>query len=385
MHDVVVIGAGQAGVAVSRFLVRRGIDHVVVDAQPSPGGAWQHTWPSLRLFSPAEASSLPGMLLPHIGTDFPTRDEVISYLRSYEKRYDLPILRPVTVRRVRPPNDDGDFELELASPTPPAPHTDPRPAFGPVLRSRVVVSATGTWSAPFLPSYPGRSRFRGEQLHSAQYQGPAPWQGARVGVVGAGNSAAQIAADMALDGHLNALHWFTLHPPRWLPEDVDGRDLFRQATADLQAERAGMGEAGASRPRRGGIVMVPPVREACRREAIRAEPMFDRIVETGVVRGGERIDLDVLVWATGFRPALRHLAGWGIAPALRAGMPVIRPLPGEESPWATRSAAHPRLFLVGYGDWTGAASATLIGVGRTARWTARAIERTVADGVHPDV
>ncbi|MCF4006780.1 NAD(P)/FAD-dependent oxidoreductase [Corynebacterium uropygiale] len=369
MHDAVVIGAGQSGLAVSRYLVQRGIEHIVLDANGAPGGAWQHAWPSLRLFSPGEASSLPGMLIPQLGEDYPSRAEVIDYLRSYEQRYALPVQRPVRVQQVRParPSSALGFQLDVSS--------------GPALTARTVVSATGTWSAPFVPYYPGRFSFTGRQIHSAQYAGPEEWRGLRVGVVGAANSAAQIAAELALDGEDIHLHWFTAHPPRWLADDVDGRDLFVRATQRLREQHGDMQDAEPSRTLHGDIVMVPPVREARDRGLLTAEPVFDRIVESGVERDGKIIGLDTLVWATGFRPALGHLAGWGIRP----GEGAIRPLPGEESPWATRSAVHPGLFLVGYGDWTGAASATLVGVGRTARWTARAIERTLHDAHPPSV
>src|SRR5687768_9975811 len=103
--DVVVIGARQAGLAVAYYLRRTDRLHVLLDASPSPGGAWLHTWPSLRLFSPAEASALPGWLMPSTINGYPTRGHVVDYLTRYEQRYELPVRRPVRVQAVRRTDD----------------------------------------------------------------------------------------------------------------------------------------------------------------------------------------------------------------------------------------------------------------------------------------
>jgi putative flavoprotein involved in K+ transport len=101
VHDVIVIGGGQAGLSLGYYLRRAKLDYVILDAEDGPGGAWRHGWDSLRLFSPAGYSSLPGWLMPppaHAG--YPTRDDVLDYLTRYETRYELPIRRPVRVRQV---------------------------------------------------------------------------------------------------------------------------------------------------------------------------------------------------------------------------------------------------------------------------------------------
>ena len=104
--DVVVIGGGQAGLATAYHLRRAGVDHVVLDAQDEPGGAWQSTWPSLRLFSPSAYSSLPGWPMPPHPDAFPPVEHVLAYLRAYEERYDLDVQRPVVVSDVIA-DDDG--------------------------------------------------------------------------------------------------------------------------------------------------------------------------------------------------------------------------------------------------------------------------------------
>ncbi|MEU9234027.1 ArsO family NAD(P)H-dependent flavin-containing monooxygenase [Streptomyces subrutilus] len=342
--DVVVIGGGQSGLAAGYHLRRLGIEHVILDAQTAPGGAWQHTWGSLRLFSPAEYSSLPGRLMPvQPGQTYPDAGHVVDYLADYEKRYELPVRHGVSVKAVhrdgtllRVATDCGDW------------------------RARAVVSATGTWTRPYLPAVPGRLEYTGRQLHTVRYQDPAEFAGQRVIIVGGGNSGAQIAADLA-HARVNTT-WVTQRPPRYLADDIDGRALFDHATARRRALDAGRTDTGGVASL-GDIVAVPPVRAARDAGLLTAKPMFSRLTAAGVQwTDGTVAEVDAVIWCTGFRPELAHLA------ALR-----LRGSRGRIATVGTRALAEPRLHLLGYGDWTGPASATLIGVGRPARDAAREI------------
>ncbi|MFD3843653.1 ArsO family NAD(P)H-dependent flavin-containing monooxygenase [Streptomyces sp. NPDC058642] len=347
--QVVVIGGGQSGLAAGYHLRRLGVHFVILDAQAAAGGAWQHTWDSLHLFSPAAFSSLPGRLMPpQAGEEYPDAEHVVAYLRDYEKRYELPIERPVRVAGV---HRDGEL-LRV--------ETDSG-----IWHARTVISATGTWWRPFLPAVPGRGHFQGRQLHTVEYRGPHDFAGQRVVVVGGGNSGAQIAADLAYDTELT---WVTQRPPRYLADDIDGRALFDAATARRRAldeGRTGTGGVASL----GDIVAVPPVREARDRGLLKASPMFTRLLPGGVEwSDGTRAGADAVIWCTGFRPALSHLA------PLR-----LRGRRGHFATEDTRAVDEPRLHLLGYGDWTGPASATLIGVGRPARDAAREISTLLAD------
>ncbi|CAL9611966.1 putative oxidoreductase CzcO [Streptomyces sp. enrichment culture] len=352
--DVVVIGGGQAGLAAGYHLRRQGLDFVILDADPAPGGSWQHMWDSLRLFSPAEHSSLPGRLMPaRAGATCPDAGHVVGYLTDYEKRYDLPVRHGTRVDAVR--RDGGRLLVETGTGT---------------WRARAVVSATGTWSRPFLPAVPGRGVFAGRQLHTVGYRRPADFAGQRVLVVGGGNSGAQIAADLALDGHVEVV-WVTRRPPRFLADDVDGRALFDVATARRRALEEGRGDTGGVASL-GDIVAVPPVRAARDAGLLVAKPMFSRLTAGGVRwADGSRSGADAIVWCTGFRPALAHLAPLNLRGA-RGHIPTD----------GTRALGEPRVHLLGYGDWTGPASATLIGVGRPARDAARAIAYLLGDQVY---
>ncbi|MFF7310228.1 ArsO family NAD(P)H-dependent flavin-containing monooxygenase [Streptomyces sp. NPDC008137] len=341
--QVVIVGGGQAGLAAGYHLRRLGLDFVTLDAQAEPGGAWQHTWDSLHLFSPAAYSSLPGRLMPpQPGEEYPDAEHVVAYLRDYEKRYDLPVERPVRVLGVH--RDGGFLRVETDSGT---------------WRARAVISATGTWWRPFLPAVPGLTDFGGRQLHSVDHRRPQDFAGRRVIVVGGGNSGAQIAADLAHDIELT---WVTQRPPRFLADDIDGRALFDAATARRRALDQGRTDTGGVASL-GDIVAVPPVREARDRGLLKASPMFTRLVPGGVEwADGTRAGVDTIIWCTGFRPALTHLAPLQ-----------LRGHRGHIATSGTRAVDEPRLYLLGYGDWTGPASATLIGVGRPARDTARQI------------
>ncbi|MFB7115421.1 ArsO family NAD(P)H-dependent flavin-containing monooxygenase [Streptomyces sp. NPDC056190] len=343
--DVVVVGGGQAGLATGYHLRRQGLDFTVLDADPAPGGAWQHMWDSLHLFSPAAYSSLPGRLMPaQSGETYPDAGHVVEYLADYEKRYDLPVQHGTRVDAVR---RDGDrFLVEADSGS---------------WRTRAVISATGTWSRPFLPAVPGRNDFTGRQLHTVNYRRPGDFAGQRVIVVGGGNSGAQIGADLALAGHVEVT-WVTQRPPRFLADDVDGRVLFDVATARRRALDAGRTDTGGVASL-GDIVAVPPVRAARDAGLLNAKPMFTRLTTTGVQwADGSRTGADAVIWCSGFRPALSHL-----------GPLQLRGTRGHIATEGTRAVGEPRLHLLGYGDWTGPASATLIGVGRTARGAAQQI------------
>ena len=224
--------------------------------------------------------------------------------------------------------------------------------------ARAVVSATGIWSNPYIPQIEGRQDFQGEQIHSAHYSGPEAFQDKRVLVVGAGNSGAQIFAELV---EVTDASWVTREPPQFLPDDVDGRVLFERATQrikndasdDIQDES----NAESSDTPKGNIVMMPPVKEARDKGLLTTKPMFDRLTEQGVVwSDGEEESIDAIIWCTGFNPELEHLAPLGVIED-----------DGKVLTEQGQSVKEPRLWLFGYGDWVSPASATIIGAGRSAR------------------
>ncbi|MFD9127039.1 NAD(P)-binding domain-containing protein, partial [Kitasatospora sp. NPDC059571] len=181
--EVLVVGAGQAGLAAGYYLRRAGLDFAILDASDAPGGAWRHYWDGLHLFSPAAHSSLPGRPMPAgAGQEWPDAPHVVQYLTDYEKRYELPVHRPVRLTAVENAADGGLLA-----------RTDDG-----TWHTRALISATGSWTRPFLPAVPGRGAFAGRQLHTRDYRRAEDFTGQRVVVVGGGNSGAQIAADLTV-------------------------------------------------------------------------------------------------------------------------------------------------------------------------------------------
>lgn len=339
--DTIIIGGGQSGLASAYHLRRYTENFIVLDNQPKSGGAWQHGWDSLRLFSPADASSLPGWLMPSTGKGYPTRLEVIDYLTEYEKRYRFPVDRPVQVDAVE--RSDEGFVL----------HTD-RGEY----TTASLICATGNWSNPYWPIYPGQELYKGRQLHSAQYRSPDEFRGQKVLIVGAGNSAAQILAEVS---RVAATQWVTQEEPVFLPDEIDGRHLFQEATARYQAAK----DSEAPMPSGGleSIVMVDSVKEARKRGVLHARRPFTRLSAEGIIwPDGSPEAVDAIIWCTGFRPALHFLRPLGVVEEN-----------GKVATEGTQAVREPGLWLIGYGNWTGFASATLIGVNRSARQTATEI------------
>lgn len=337
IYDVIIIGGGQAALSAAYFLRRTNLNYLLLDNEINPGGAWQHTWKSLTLFSPALWSSLPGVLMPGGQHYYPSRLETINYLQEYEARYKFPVVRPVKVTAVTKQGDQ--FVLTTTA--------------GDYF-SKTVVSATGIYTNPFTPDIPDRDTFRGTLIHAAQYNEPGPFAGQRVVIVGEGNSGAQILAEVS---KVATTVWVTRKPPEFLPDDIDGKYLFDAATQQYEAQKQGKDYQRLSI---GKIVVVPAVKEARERGVYEnALPTFDHFYEEGLGwNSGWKEPADSVIFCTGYKPALDHLKPLGIIQS-----------DGRINTQGTRATAISGLWLMGYGSWTGFASATLIGVGRTAKQT----------------
>ncbi|MDR3079399.1 MAG: NAD(P)-binding domain-containing protein [Streptomyces sp.] len=345
--EVVVIGAGQAGLSSAYHLRRTGFtpdgDFVVLDHAPGPGGAWQFRWPSLTYDKLHEMYTLPGMELTDVDLARPSSEVVSEYFESYEHTFDLRVHRPVDVRAVRE-GVDGRLLVETSAGA---------------WSTRALINATGTWNRPFWPRYPGQETFRGRQLHTAQYPGPQEFAGQRVVVVGGGASGTQHLTEIA--PYAAATTWVTRRPPVFR-EGAFTDELGRAAVA-LVEERVRMGLPPRSVVSVTGLPLNDALRQAITDGVLDRQPMFDRIVPDGVEwDGGRHIDADVILWATGFRAAIGHLA------PLR-----LREPGGGIRIEGTRVVLDPRIHLVGYGP-----SASTIGANRAGRAAVRDVRRLLA-------
>lgn len=339
--DVIVIGGGQSGLAVGYYLRRTGLSFVILDNQQEGGSAWLHTWHSLRLFSPAQWSSLPGMIMNGGGDYYPTRDEAIAYLKQYESKYNLPIKREEQVKDVR--KNEDYFEVETS-------HA--------IYQAKAVVSATGNYGRPYIPTIPGHEQFNGTTIHSSEYKSPEQFRSKRIAIIGEGNSGAQILAEISKVAHTI---WVTLNEPRFLPDHIDGRYLFDAATQMDESQKTGKEYKP---PSLGDIVMVEPVKDARDRNVLSSLRPFDHFTENTLVwSDGREETVDAVIFCTGYKFALQHLSELG----------VVKP-DGKADTTGTKSKVVEGLWLVGYGNWTGFASATLIGVGRSAKKTVEEIQ-----------
>lgn len=346
-----VIGAGQSGLAASYHLARRGIEHVVLDAENGPGGAWQHRWEALTMADVHGVADLPGCAAPERNPE-PARTAIPAYFGAYEQRFDLPILRPVHVARVE--NDPADPTLLRVT-------ADDQRRW----RTRHLVSATGTWRHPFVPSIPGIAEFDGEQFHTATYPGLAHLTDRRVMVVGAGASAVQFLGALA---PVTEVFWASRRPPVWREGGIDGL-----AAVTAVQERVAAGLPVRSVVSATGLVLRPQEEQARRMGVYeRRLPMFTRIVSDGVTwEDGRHEPVDVILWATGFRPVTDHLRPLHLrSPAGGIALETA----GRDVQGATTAVTDHRVHLVGYGP-----SASTIGAGHAARRAAADIARDLND------
>src|SRR4051794_26871023 len=204
--DVVVVGGGQAGLAMGYFLARQGRRFTILDAGAETAAAWRERWDSLKLFTPRRYDALPGLAFPGDPDGYPGRDEVIAYLERYAHTYALPVLFDSAVRSLRA--RDGSFVLEL---------DDRR------VEADQVVVATGPFHRPNMPALSGQLAPEVFQAHSAAYRRPSEVPAGNVLVVGGGNTGFQIANELAAT---RTVHLAVGSRQTPLPQRLLGRDLF---------------------------------------------------------------------------------------------------------------------------------------------------------------
>lgn len=341
-----VIGGGQAGLSASYHLRRLGLGHVVLDADEGPGGAWQHRWDSLTMNDVHGVADLPGAPSPGRGRER-ANVAIPLWFGEYERAHDLPVMRPTRVDRVE---SAGDLLVV---------HAGSR-----CWTTRTIVNATGTWRRPFVPFYPGQETFRGEQFHSVDFPGSEHFRGKRTLVVGSGASAVQFLGEIR---PVTDTIWVTRTAPVWRDriEEFDGR----AAIARVQ-ERVRRGLPPSSVVSVTGIGLRPQEQEAARLGAYERRPMFARIEPAGVRwADGSFEAVDAILWATGFRPDVGHLAPLRLK-SQHGGIRLITSTSDVQS--ATTAAVDPRVHLVGYGP-----SASTIGGNRAGRAAATAVHRWV--------
>ncbi len=333
-HDwpVIVVGGGAAGLAAANALERRGVEALVLEKH-AVGGVWTQHYDSLKLNTHRDASALPGVRMPRGFPCFPTGAQVSEYLAHYARAQRLRVRTGVAVCRVEPDGDGWRVTTNAGE-----------------YRCDDLVMATGIWSQPVSDVLPGQDTFGGELLHSRDYRNPDAYAGRRVLVVGIGNSGAEIAAEL---GEAGVATWIAVrggvtfverpgsglemslvsaalrHGPRPIVERVLGWRRTDFSAIGLPRQRAPESE----------IYPVVGYRlpDAVRAGRVQVVGAVAELTSTGArLASGETLDVDAIILATGYRPALGPVAGWF---ELVDGWPVLE---------GFRSTRHPRLYGLGY-------------------------------------
>ncbi|MCI1025116.1 NAD(P)/FAD-dependent oxidoreductase [Pseudomonas putida] len=348
--DVVVIGGGQAGLATGWHLQQHGLDYLILDEQTSPGGNWRNYYESLQLFSPAEYSALPGRAFPGDPKGYPLRNEVVQYLEAYAAEFQLPFQGGTPVVAVV--QKDKAFEVRTAN--------------GATFTARAVVVASGGFNRPFMPDIPGLESFSGGCLHSSAYRTPEALAGQRVVVVGAANSAVQIAYELA---GVAQVVLATREKIRFFPQRILGLDFHGWLKFTGLEQTRWLSDQ--STP----VLDTGKYRKALNTGRLQRRPMFQQVLPDGVVwPDGSSAQIDALIFATGYRPNQEFLAQLAVVD--RHGRTLQR------NGVATQV---PGLYFVGLPKQRNFASATLRGVGADAAYLMPRLLEHLTEGRLPNL
>jgi putative flavoprotein involved in K+ transport len=290
-HPVVVVGAGQSGLAAAGALRQLGQAVVLLEAGDRPAGSWPRYYDSLRLFSSAAFSTMPGMPFAGDPDRYPVRDDVADYLERYAATLDTDIRTRTPACTVR--QDKDTFVVVTAD--------------GSELSACGIVAASGSFSHPHRPRFAGQERFTGDLLHVAEYRSPAPYAGRRVVVVGAGDSAAQVANELA---SMATVTLATRHPLRFIPQRIGGHDVhywLRETGFDTLP-------APWLDQITGGSVITDSVglQDSLAAGLLDVRAMFTALDRSEVIwSDGQRETVDAIILATGYRPSLEYLRELG--------------------------------------------------------------------------
>jgi putative flavoprotein involved in K+ transport len=340
-YDVVVVGGGQAGLAIGYFLAQQDCDFTILEADQEPAAAWRERWNSLKLFTPACYSSLPGMPFPGNPDSYPGRDEVVDYVTDYARQFDLPVQLGSRVRAVR--QSERGYLIELDHRT---------------YSADQLVIATGPFQVPFVPAIAEDLGPDVVQLHNTRYREPADLPNAPVLVVGGGNTGFQIAEELS---GTRKVHLSIGSRQTPLPQRILGRDLFWYLDKTGLIRKSTDTRIGRRLQGRDTLIGSNP-RTLHKHHRVHLHPRAIKASGRTIGFGdGTELDVGAVIWATGFR----HDHSWIDAPIFDPQHQVVH---------RRGVTASPGLYFLGL-SWQHTRGSALIGwVGDDAAYIAEQIK-----------
>lgn len=341
-YDAIVIGGGQSGLAVGYYLQRWGAKFLILEASGQATGSWEDHYDSLHLFSPAKYSTLPEFLFSGAQERYPSKFEVATYLQAFQAEFELPVITNSPVVAIE--KIEGGFNVKVGETN---------------YQTKSIVSATGGFRNPYLPKIKNADFFRGEMLHSFAYKNSESYQNKRIIVVGAGNSAIQIADELA---NIAEVTLATREPIRFQRQRILGKDIhfwMKWTGIDIFPKR----EA----PQGGLVIDSGRFQEAMQNGKFNERQMFTTFCEDGVIwADGEREAVDVVIFATGYRPNVDYLADLNVLDEN-----------GRIQQHKGISTTTTGLYFVGIPFQRNLASATLRGAGPDAKFVVNHLRKVV--------
>ncbi|NYE06217.1 putative flavoprotein involved in K+ transport [Bacillus niacini] len=337
--DCIVIGGGQAGLASAYYLTKNGLKYIILEASDQATGSWPKYYESLTLFSPAKYSSLPGLQFPGDPNHYPTKDEVISYFNEYTKYHKLNVRTGEKVTKVSKNGKDFVIVTEKGS----------------VFNSKAIIAGTGAFSYPNIPAIDGSEDFKGKIIHSSAYKNVEEFNNQRVIVVGGGNSAIQIAYELA---KVSIVSLAIRKPISYIPQRVLGKDIhFWLKVTGIDTLPYGRRFSMNTSVMDTGIY-----KTAILNNRPDSRLMFANYTEEGVVWvDGREEKVDSVIYATGYKPNVSYLT------------PLKDAINQSAYPVQTKgiSTTVDGLYYVGLSGQRSLSSATIRGVGSDAKYVVK--------------
>jgi len=287
-YDTVIIGGGQAGLVAGYYLTQQGKNFIILDENQRTGDSWRKRWDSLKLFTPGKFDNLPGMKFPKQGDYLPTKDEVADYMEEYAKQLNLPIRHDIKVDCLE--RNGNGYHITAGNST---------------FHAKNVIIATGPFQKPFTPAFANELDPSISQIHSSNYLNPEQFTAQNILVVGAGNSGAEIALDLAQSGRKV---WLSGRDVGRLPingsiaKAFDGRLLWWMMSHVINVKTP-IGKKIQAKELSHGTPLGRATREELRKAGVE---LVSRVqdIESGKPRleDGQKLPVNGVIWATGFRP-----------------------------------------------------------------------------------